>query len=87
MHIIYIINTCIFLLPILPLISIGGEKRSALTPGVYKTIFQVKDYFEGLGQPTFYPQIDIIFRVSDTTMHHHIPLLLSPYAYSTYRGS
>ncbi len=61
--------------------------RSSLSPGVYKTIFYIKDYFEALGQPTFYPQVDIIFRITDTNMHHHIPLLLSPYGYSTYRGS
>ena len=36
---------------------------------------------------TFYPEVAIIFRVTDPAAHHHVPLLLSPYAYSTYRGS
>jgi 5-hydroxyisourate hydrolase len=54
-----------------------------LQPGVYRLAFAVEDY---LGE-TFYPEIVIAFRVRDGAQHHHVPLLLSPYAYSTYRGS
>jgi 5-hydroxyisourate hydrolase len=59
--------------------ALAGE----LAPGVYRLRFAVEDY---LGE-TFYPEIVVAFRVSDTAAHHHVPLLLSPYAYSTYRGT
>jgi 5-hydroxyisourate hydrolase len=58
-----------------------------IAPGVYKVSFFVNTYFESTGTKTFYPKIDIIFRISDVTKHYHVPLLLSPYGYSTYRGS
>jgi 5-hydroxyisourate hydrolase len=54
------------------------------TPGVYKLVFDSATYF---GEGTFYPAVEIVFRVSDPTEHHHVPLLLSPYGYTTYRGS
>jgi 5-hydroxyisourate hydrolase len=54
-----------------------------LPAGVYRLRFAVEDY---LGE-TFYPEVVITFRVRDGAEHHHVPLLLSPYAYSTYRGS
>ena len=52
--------------------------------GVYRLTFDVAGYF---GQATFYPEVVVTFRVTDPAAHHHVPLLLSPYAYSTYRGS
>lgn len=57
-----------------------------LKPGSYKIIFMTKDYFDHSGQNGFYPQISIQFKVTDQS-HYHIPLLLSPYGYNTYRGS
>jgi 5-hydroxyisourate hydrolase len=39
------------------------------------------------GQPIFYPRVEVTFQVSAADEHYHIPLLLSPYGYSTYRGS
>jgi 5-hydroxyisourate hydrolase len=53
-------------------------------PGVYRLIFATEDY---LDVATFYPEVSITVRVTDPAAHHHVPLLLSPYAYSTYRGS
>ena len=44
-------------------------------------------YFVARGLPVFYPQAQVLFVVGDPARHHHIPLLLSPYGYSTYRGS
>ena len=52
--------------------------------GTYKVTFDLQDYYEG--EASFYPYADIVFNVSDRR-HHHIPLLLSPFGYSTYRGS
>ena len=58
-----------------------------LQPGIYRTIFYTQDYFDKQGVPTFYPYVEIVFRIVETTQHYHIPLLISPYGYSTYRGS
>jgi 5-hydroxyisourate hydrolase len=58
-----------------------------LEPGVYRVIFAVAAYFADRGQPAFYPEVVIAFTLDDPTAHYHVPLLLSPYAYSTYRGS
>lgn len=54
----------------------------ALTEGTWRITFELADYQEG-----FYPYAAIVFRITDATQHHHVPLLLSPYGYSTYRGS
>ncbi len=49
--------------------------------------FATGDYFAAAGQPAFYPEVVIAFTLDDPDAHYHVPLLLSPYAYSTYRGS
>lgn len=58
-----------------------------LSSGVYQIVFGTGDYFAGRGQETFYPQVQVRFQVDETQAHYHVPLLLSPFAYSTYRGS
>ena len=58
-----------------------------LRSGVYRAIFYTQEYFEHQGTPTFYPYVEIVFRIIDPNQHYHIPLLISPYGYSTYRGS
>ncbi|WP_312157949.1 hydroxyisourate hydrolase [Acinetobacter variabilis] len=55
--------------------------------GKYSLEFATSDYFEGLGLETFFPKAVIHFQVKDASQHFHIPLLISPFAYSTYRGS
>lgn len=55
-----------------------------LDPGVYRLVFDTGAY---LGPDAFFPEVALTFRISDGTAHHHVPLLLSPFAYSTYRGS
>ena len=55
--------------------------------GIYRLVFETRRYFHGRGTPTFYPEVNVVFEVGDGTQHHHVPLLLSPYGYSTYRGS
>lgn len=54
--------------------------------GTYKLIFLTAPYFKQQGQKTFYPRIEVIFQITDNT-HYHVPITLSPYGYSTYRGS
>jgi 5-hydroxyisourate hydrolase len=57
-----------------------------LEPGVYRMYFDTKAYFNKQGIKGFYPFVPIVFELFDTT-HHHVPLLLNPFGYSTYRGS
>jgi 5-hydroxyisourate hydrolase len=62
------------------------NKGVVLDPGMYKLKFETKEYFEAQGSPSFYPYIEIIFTISDNEQYH-VPLLLNPFGYSTYRGS
>lgn len=55
--------------------------------GDYSIEFGVKAYFSKLNTATFFPKVVIHFSITDSTQHYHIPLLISPFAYSTYRGS
>ena len=65
---------------------IPGLVTGKVTAGDYRIAFATGDYFEALGVDHFYPEVVISFRVTDDR-HYHVPLLLSPYAFSTYRGS
>ena len=58
-----------------------------LTPGVYQMRFDTAAYFARHGTKGFYPEAVICFEIEDTDQHYHIPLLLSPFGYTTYRGS
>lgn len=58
-----------------------------LPSGTYRLVFETEPYYQGLDIECFYPQVTIVFKIDDTAQHYHIPLLLSPYGYSTYRGS
>ena len=61
--------------------------EASLDSGSYRVCFDTKTYFEGSGQPVFYPQVDVVFAIGSGDEHYHVPLLLSPFGYSTYRGS
>jgi 5-hydroxyisourate hydrolase len=65
-----------------PLLS--GEE---LAIGVYELVFAVGEYFQGSIDPPFLDLVPIRFGISDRDAHYHVPLLASPWAYSTYRGS
>jgi 5-hydroxyisourate hydrolase len=60
---------------------------AASQPAVYRMRFDTAAYFEARGVEGFYPEVTIEFEVTDAGEHHHLPLLLSPFGYSTYRGS
>jgi hydroxyisourate hydrolase len=62
---------------------LGPEQVDA---GVYRLRFDTDSYYRDPAA-TFFPEITITFRITDSTRHHHVPILLSPFAYSTYRGS
>ena len=55
--------------------------------GLHRLVFATGAWFAASRQPTFYPEVVVVFEVTDAGAHHHVPLLLSPFAYSTYRGS
>ncbi|MBL8018502.1 MAG: hydroxyisourate hydrolase [Leptospirales bacterium] len=55
--------------------------------GTYRIRFHIGDYFKARNEPCFYPYVEIVFEVKDATQHYHVPLLVSSYGYSTYRGS
>ena len=57
-----------------------------LKKGIYKLRFETKDYFSKQGIQTFFPFIEIVFDIQSSE-HYHVPLLLNPFGYSTYRGS
>ena len=70
----------------------GGPllEGAALTAATYRLLFHVGDYFAGTGHSDarkFLDRVPILFVVDDPAAHYHVPLLISPWAYSTYRGS
>jgi 5-hydroxyisourate hydrolase len=58
-----------------------------LTPGIYRMAFDTGSYQQSHNVDTLYPVVHITFRVREGDSHFHLPLLLSPYGYTTYRGS
>ncbi|ABM16048.1 MULTISPECIES: hydroxyisourate hydrolase [Mycolicibacterium] len=63
--------------------GLGGE----LASGIYRLHFDTGAYFAARHVASFYPEVVIAFEITDPSGHYHVPLLLSPYSYSTYRGS
>lgn len=64
--------------------------KGALSAGVYEIVFDVAAYFGAQDAPKSVPFLDLVplrFGIDDATQHYHVPLLVSPYGYSTYRGS
>jgi len=69
-----------------------GRLRTLTPPGpvqsgTYRIRFQTGAYFAARAIPAFFPVVEIQFSVDDGSQHYHVPLLLSPYGFSTYRGS
>lgn len=62
-------------------------ENQQLEQGIYKVTFKTGDWFKKHHQNTFFPEVPVIFKVDGSVSHYHIPLLLSPYGYSTYRGN
>lgn len=60
---------------------------SPLETGSHTLVFKTGPWLTAQGRPVFYPSVTVDFVVSEPERHHHIPLLLSPFGYSTYRGS
>jgi len=66
------------------LMELGPERLDA---GTYRLHFATGEYFQQTGRETFYPSVSIDFSVGDPEQHFHVPLLISPFGFSTYRGS
>ncbi|UWX96867.1 hydroxyisourate hydrolase [Arthrobacter zhaoxinii] len=66
---------------------VGSLGPVELEPGTYRIDFATGDYFAATGTDTFFPSVSLTFHLTDPGQHYHVPLLLSPFAYSTYRGS
>jgi 5-hydroxyisourate hydrolase len=60
---------------------------AGLAPGVYRLRFDTGAYFAAAGVAGFYPEVAVMVHIDDPAGHYHLPLLLSPFGYSTYRGS
>ena len=58
-----------------------------MAAGVYRLIFDTAAYFASQNIKGFYPQVTVTFNIEEATQHYHVPLLLNPFGYSTYRGS
>lgn len=61
--------------------------RVLLRAGIYRLVFDTGGYFDGCGVASFFPEVAISFHVREPHQHYHVPLLLSPFGYSTYRGT
>jgi 5-hydroxyisourate hydrolase len=64
-----------------------GDGSKNLAPATYRLRFDTIEYFSSTGRPVFYPEVTVTFYIEAGDEHFHIPLLLSPFGYSTYRGS
>jgi len=58
-----------------------------LEAGLYRLTFDTSAYFRAHNVDAFFPEVTILFEIRDASQHYHVPLLLSPFGYSTYRGS
>jgi 5-hydroxyisourate hydrolase len=63
------------------------DAGAPLMPGTYRLVFETRRYFDAAGAPAFYPSIAVTFDALAGETHYHVPLLVSPFGYSTYRGS
>lgn len=61
--------------------------EEATAAGTHRLVFATGPWFAAQARETFYPEVVLTFAVTEPAEHHHVPLLLSPFAYSTYRGS
>lgn len=73
--------------------DVDGRVKQGLTPqsgvgtGTYRLRFDTNTWFRAQDIEAYYPEVQITFSVRDAALHHHVPLLLSPFGFTTYRGS
>jgi 5-hydroxyisourate hydrolase len=66
---------------------VPGLLAGDLAAGTHRLTFATGEWFRAQGVAGFYPEVSVVCQIEDPRAHHHVPLLLSPYGYSTYRGS
>lgn len=66
---------------------VADLSSGAVEAGDFRLEFATAAYFNASGTAAFYPEVSVVFTVTDAGAHHHVPLLLSPFGYSTYRGT
>ena len=66
---------------------VGGWLPGGVPPGRYRLVFETGAWFHAAGRETLYSEVAVDFEVQDGVPHYHLPLLLAPFGYSTYRGS
>lgn len=64
-----------------------SESENQLSPGIYRMSFDTAHYFTQQGITGFYPRVEVTFEIHANDEHYHVPLLISPFGFSTYRGS
>ena len=64
-----------------------GHPTGDFPVGRYRLVFDIQHYFLGWGLAPFFPEVTVEFMIDGSGQHYHIPLLVSPYSYTTYRGS
>lgn len=62
-------------------------RENEAAPGIYRLVFHTGGYFRSRGDATLYPEVVILFETVEGQAHYHVPLLVSPFGYTTYRGS
>lgn len=62
------------------------KEGTTISPGIYRMFFETGSYYEKMNVKTFYPEVGIVFETFNME-HYHVPLLLNPFGFSTYRGS
>jgi 5-hydroxyisourate hydrolase len=65
----------------------GDLASGTLETGAHRLTFAIGDYFAAQNVASFHPSVTVTFEIVDATQHHHVPLLVAPFGYSTYRGS
>ncbi|TFK77368.1 Hydroxyisourate hydrolase [Pluteus cervinus] len=78
---------CLDLLPPAGSEEAKAQKADLAAGQTYKVVFKTKEYFDGTQRESFYPWVEITFVIQNPHEHYHIPLLISPYGFTTYRGS
>jgi 5-hydroxyisourate hydrolase len=58
-----------------------------IVPAVYRLTFQTRPYFDSLGVAAFYPEVVVVFETAAGETHYHVPLLIGPFGFTTYRGT
>ncbi|KAI8895261.1 5-hydroxyisourate hydrolase [Globomyces pollinis-pini] len=69
-------------------LNVSNGIANDLNPGLYRLTFDIKSYYKSLNIQPFFPEAQIVFQVSDPpNQHYHVPLVVTPFAYNTYRGT